>query len=413
MPKFLTLLFLALFSFSAFAQTSLADFGQSMVSGTSNIEAPMSPLVFLDQAPNQVNGVFADASCALCGTGQQTVADNFIATISNSTTGILGLVMWGGYYPENIPNTTDDFTILVHSDAAGSPGTVIWSQSGLQADSRVSTGVVLFGVNEYMFTFDFTASPIMLPTTGTYWIELFNNSVESGNFFWETGNLDATHGIAGSGWYTTTPGTAWNLDPATDFSITVNGDDAIVPVELISFNATANGTRVNLDWSTATETNNKGFQLERKINDGKYTAVSFIKGAGTSTQTHLYNFVDSNLPNGTVTYRLKQIDFSGTFTYSKEVEINVSQPLEFNLSQNYPNPFNPSTRISYSIQSDGFVSLNVYNLLGQLVTNLVNETQTAGYHEINFNASNLSNGLYIYRLESNGKVESRKMLLIK
>ncbi len=265
MPKFFSAIFIVLFSFSAFAQyASLQDYGQANVNGTSNITASdMVPVVFLDQAPNQVNGVFSDASCALCAaTGSQVVAENVNVTIAGPNVVVTELVMWGGYYPENIPNTTDDFTIILHADAAGSPGSVLFSASGLQATSRVSTGVVLFGVNEYMFTFDFSATPIPVATAGTYWVEIFNNSVESGNFFWETGNLDATHGIVGSGYAFETPGVTWSSDPATDFSIQINGDDN-VPVEFTSFTANANFGVVDLQWITATETNNQGFEVQR------------------------------------------------------------------------------------------------------------------------------------------------------
>ena len=228
MKQLFSLLFLFVFvSGLAFAQTSLADFGTADVSGKSKIEAPMAPIVFLSQAPNGVNGLFADSDCQLCPTLQQTVADNVIITTAGPTVGITELVIWGGYYPEDIPNTTDNFTFIIHEDAAGSPGAVVTTLTGVQATTRTQTGVILFGTHEYMFTFDLSATPIMVPTAGTYWLELFNNSVESGNFYWETGTLDASNGILGSAWYTTTPGTSWNLDGATDLSVQINGDDNI------------------------------------------------------------------------------------------------------------------------------------------------------------------------------------------
>jgi hypothetical protein len=414
MPKFFTVLCLVLFSFSVFAQqSSLRDYGVANVTGKSIVESPMAPVQFLLQAPNQVNGVFADASCALCGTGQQTVAENFNATISNATTGINELIMYGGYYPENIPNTTDNFTILIHSNNGGSPGTVIWSQSNLQATSRVTTGVVLFNVNEYKFTFDFTAAnAIMLPSTGMYWVEIFNNSVESGNFFWETGNLDATHGVAGSGWYTTTPGTSWNLDPATDFALTVNGDDAIVPVELVSFAATSNGTEVNLNWQTATEINNKGFEIQ-KMFGSVFETIGYVEGNGTTTENNYYSFTDNKVTSGTYTYRLKQVDLDGTFKYSNEVEVNVIAAAVFSLAQNYPNPFNPTTNINFSIPESGNVKLAVYNTLGQEVATLVNGVMAAGQHEVTLNAQSLPSGAYIYKLQSGNSVMIKKMLLLK
>jgi hypothetical protein len=418
MSKLSLLLFVILFSFSVFAQSSLLDFGSSNVSGQSIIQAPMAPVVFLNQAPNAVNGLFADESCALCPTLQQSIADNFSATIANSTTGITELVIWGGYYPENIPNTTDDFTILIHSDAAGSPGAVLDTRSGLQAASRVSTGVVLFGCNEYMFTFDFSASPIMVPSSGTYWLELFNNSTQSGNFFWETGNLDGTHGVLGSAWFTTTPATQWNLDGATDLSAQINGFDDITPVELVSFAATATGNDVNLNWATATESNNQGFEIQRSVNGVDFEKIGYVQGRGTTTETQFYSYMDKGLEYGSYSYRLKQIDFDGTFEYSNSIEANVNAPREFTLNQNYPNPFNPNTKISFGLAADSKVSLRVFDVLGQEVLTLLNSNLAAGIHEVNFDAGSLNSGVYVYRIEAAGVdgtnfVDVKKMILNK
>ena len=124
MPKFLSVLFIVLLSFSAFAQSSLLEYGPAEVSGTSIIEAPLTPIVFLNQAPNAINGLFADSS--FNGTLQQSIAENFVVAAAGPTYGITEIKFWGGYFPENIPNTTDDFTILIHSDAGGSPGAVIY-----------------------------------------------------------------------------------------------------------------------------------------------------------------------------------------------------------------------------------------------------------------------------------------------
>ena len=369
-----------------------------------------APIFFLSQPPNQVNGIFADASCSLCGTGQQTVADNF-ASICNFYNRNFEIVIWGGYYPEDIPNATDDFTIITHTDAGGAPGSVIDTRSGLQATSRELTGVVLYGTHEYKFTFDFYSNPIMLLNgPATYWIEIFNNSVESGNFFWETGNLDPFYGTAGSGWYTTTPATSWNLDPATDMSILIENDNW-VPVELLNFQAAANGTDVNLNWVTATETNNRGFSIQRN-SGGEFKNIGFVEGNGTTTGNHAYSYTDRNLSIGSYSYRLMQIDYDGTDHYSNVVEVDVNNPSVFSLEQNYPNPFNPSTKISYSLAVNSKVKLTVYNVLGETVATLVNATDPAGNHEVTFNGINLNSGIYFYRLEA-ADVDGRKFSQVK
>jgi hypothetical protein len=417
MPKFLSVLFLILFSSTAFAQLSLSDFGQANISGTSNIDATqLVPVVFLDQQPNGVNGLFADENCALCPTLQQSIADNINITTAGPAVAITEMVIWGGYYPENIPNTTDDFTFIIHDDNAGQPGNVLFTISGVQPSNRVTTGIQLFGTDEYMFTFDLSATPIPVPSAGIYWLELYNNSSPSGNFYWETGTLDPTHGILGSAWYTTTPATAWNLDGANDLSLQVNGDDN-VPVELSSFTATGINGVVDLQWITATETNNRGFEVQRS-NGGEFETIAFVDGYGTTAESQAYSYTDRSVLVGSYTYRLKQVDFDGTFEYSDVVEVDVLAPAEFTLEQNYPNPFNPSTKINFQLKVDSEVSLKVFDVLGQEVATILNSNLIAGGHSVDFNASGLNSGVYLYRIEATGNdgsnfVDIKKMILTK
>jgi hypothetical protein len=176
----------------------------------------------------------------------------------------------------------------------------------------------------------------------------------------------------------------------------------IVPVELTSFTASALNGAVNLNWSTATETNNAGFEVQRKVGGGEFASVAFVEGKGTTTQIQSYTFTDNGLSNGTYTYRLKQVDLDGTFEYSSEVEADVSTPSVFTLNQNYPNPFNPSTAINFSLAVDSKVSLKVFDVLGQEVANLVNTNIAAGSHTVNFDASSLNSGVYFYQIEANG-----------
>ena len=201
--------------------------------------------------------------------------------------------------------------------------------------------------------------------------------------------------------------------------LTVTG--SVVPVELVSFTANANGNSVTLNWHTSTETNNSGFSLERKqvyrsqstVYNEEWNEISFISGHGTTTETQSYSFADENLASGKYLYRLKQIDFDGTFEYSNDVEVIINVPEKFELSQNYPNPFNPSTNIKYQIATSNPVSLKIYDVLGNEVATLVNEIQSTGNYEVIFNASSLSSGTYFYRLQTGSLVESRKMILLK
>jgi len=186
-----------------------------------------------------------------------------------------------------------------------------------------------------------------------------------------------------------------------------------IPVELVSFSASAEGNSVLVNWMTATEVNNQGFSVERKIANGSFVNAGFVSGRGNSLEPTAYSFVDKGLESGKYIYRLKQVDYDGTTTYSAEVEVEVGTPTVFALEQNYPNPFNPSTVIKYSIPVDGMVSLNIYNTLGEKVTTLVSTIQKAGSYEVSFNASKLASGVYIYRLESGNFSTVKKMILNK
>ena len=186
----------------------------------------------------------------------------------------------------------------------------------------------------------------------------------------------------------------------------------ILPVELTSFTAASSSEGVLLTWKTATEVNNSGFQVERSSDNKSFIKIGFVKGNGTSAKENSYSYLDKNT-TGKAFYRLNQIDFDGTSMYSKIIEINFIQPLVYNLEQNYPNPFNPSTIISYNIPKDGFISLKVYNILGEEVAKLYEGFQKAGSFHINFNASKLASGIYLYKLQSGNFTETKKMLLLK
>jgi hypothetical protein len=187
-----------------------------------------------------------------------------------------------------------------------------------------------------------------------------------------------------------------------------------VPVELTSFTASTNSLgQVVLNWTTATETNNRVFEIERKTANSDYRTVGYLNGAGTSTEKHDYSYIDKNVSVGDYTYRLKQVDFDGHFTYSNEVEVSAVGPTTFNLSQNYPNPFNPTTDINFTVPEAGNVKLAVYNTLGQEVAVLVNGMVTAGLHSAVFNASSLPSGAYFYKLQSSNSVMMKKMMLLK
>jgi len=186
----------------------------------------------------------------------------------------------------------------------------------------------------------------------------------------------------------------------------------VIPVELTSFTAKAIDDNVELVWNTATESNNQGFEIQRS-NGGQFEVVGYVPGFGTTTENKSYSFTDKNVKVGKYAYRLKQIDYNGQFEFSNTVEVEVNPPLTFALEQNYPNPFNPSTLIKYSIAKDATVNIAVYNAIGEKVATLINGFQQAGRYEVNFNAGNLTSGVYFYSIEAGEFKAIRKMLLLK
>jgi hypothetical protein len=214
-----------------------------------------------------------------------------------------------------------------------------------------------------------------------------------------------------------------------------------LPVELTSFTGFVNNDNIMLSWATATEVNNYGFEIERNtplnpLSRGEvedvWEKIGFVNGNGNSNSPKSYSFVDDDVSAGSYLYRLKQIDNDGKFEYSKTVEVLIIKPDAFALEQNYPNPFNPATKIKYTIPtspqsppSEGgeakqgwFTVLKVYDVLGNEVATLVNETQQPGIYEVEFNAGtglagSISSGVYFYRLQAGDFVENKKMVLLR
>ncbi|HMS35286.1 MAG TPA: T9SS type A sorting domain-containing protein [Ignavibacteria bacterium] len=200
----------------------------------------------------------------------------------------------------------------------------------------------------------------------------------------------------------------------SDLALAFGTNDAVLPVEFASFTSIVNGNDVTLSWSTASESNNSGYDIERSTSNSSWTGVGSVSGNGTSATLSNYSFTDRNLSSGSYSYRLKQIDFNGNYEYfnlSNNVSIGI--PERYDLSQNYPNPFNPATNINFDIPIDGKVSLKIFDMTGREVATLVNEVKTAGYYSLKFNASSLSSGIYFYSLKSGNFSITKKMMLIK
>ena len=236
------------------------------------------------------------------------------------------------------------------------------------------------GVSHYTKDNGTTWIPLTTGTTNTlYWV------TTSGNYCWAAGNA----------------GTILKLD------------GVVLPVELTSFTAVSQNQQVTLNWSTATEINNNGFEVQRSIANSEFITVGFVRGNGTTTNQSEYTYVDKNISAGNYSYRLKQIDFNGIFEYSDAIEVEVLNLDSYVLNQNYPNPFNPSTKIEYILKERTNVKVTIMNTLGEEIAVLANEIQEQGFHELEFSAVNLPSGIYFYSLQAGNFTETKKMMLMK
>ena len=205
-------------------------------------------------------------------------------------------------------------------------------------------------------------------------------------------------------------------------NVTFSGGGSIcsgaLPVILLSFNVYILNNNVSLNWQTAAELNNSGFDVERKKEGGQWQKIAFVSGAGTTNEPRSYNYADNKLQTGSYSYRLKQIDYNSNFEYfNLEAGVIIAQPDNFAVSQNYPNPSNPKSKIDFEIPVEGMVTIKLYNILGEEVYRILDEVKQAGYYTAEFDGSNLSSGVYFYRLtaDGNGLSFSRtlKMILVK
>jgi hypothetical protein len=308
------------------------------------------------------------------------------------------------------------------------------SNSGASWTPQATTGLV----NSYFTYFNggigWTGSTVCLKSTngGTNWSAF--TFPGAGTIYGIVGSPSQWWAIRGLNVYGSTDGLTFavNSTPATTGALQAisqarNGNaiwavtnaneikflaGSAVPVELTSFTASANNGTVKLIWNTATEVNNKGFEVQRKSSGSDFVTVAFVNGNGSTTETKNYSYTEK-IQSGIYSYRLKQVDYDGHSKLSKEVEVDVATPLTFSLNQNYPNPFNPATSISYSIAKSGLVKIAIYNTLGQQVKELVNEVKEAGSYNVSFNASSLTSGIYFYKIESAQFSQTKKMILMK
>ncbi|MDW7681979.1 MAG: FlgD immunoglobulin-like domain containing protein [bacterium] len=194
--------------------------------------------------------------------------------------------------------------------------------------------------------------------------------------------------------------------------------EAVIPVELAAFSAKTSGQTIKLNWTTISESNNFGFEIQRSEDKILFVKRGFVEGNGTTTSPNSYQFTDSGLISHSYFYRLKQIDYDGGYQFSDVLEVILQPPQNCVLAQNYPNPFNPETRIDYSIPHAGNVTIEIFDINGRLVRQLISQRQSAGFYQVNWhgkdqNGRPVANGLYCYIFSFDNKRLSRKMILMR
>jgi hypothetical protein len=216
----------------------------------------------------------------------------------------------------------------------------------------------------------------------------------------------------------------FNTITGPTWSFTTGEEDDPLPIFLTSFTATWIERGINLEWMVESEIDNAGFIIEKASGSeggpfaeiASYKYMDHLQGRGSASSRKTYGFVDREVLSGQkYLYRLADISIYGTVTYHDVISINTEGLiLNFKLQQNYPNPFNPVTTIAYSIPDEDHIVLKIYDVIGREIVTLVNDNQQAGTHFINFNAINLSSGLYFYKLQAgNNFMEIKKMLLLQ
>jgi len=312
-------------------------------------------------------------------------------------------------------------------------GNLVWLQSGGSVDVDYATSVKYSPMGVYVtgyFKQTYTLQNKSVTSAGNEDVYVANFD-ENGTLNWilSAGGTDVDKSMAcavdasgtyyGTGYFkgTTKLGeTSYTSAGAEDvfvFKIINN----IVPVELTAFNAAVIKSGVKLSWSTATETNNSGFQVERKYVNSAWETLAFVEGKGTTSGKTSYSYTDNTASSGKYSYRLKQVDFDGTYKYSGMVEVNTAVPSKFEVFQNYPNPFNPVTNIKFNIPVDANVKISLINMLGEEIV-LANGDFSAGTNEIVFNGAGYSSGTYVYVVKATSTdgslmTSSKKLVLLK
>ncbi len=393
-------------------------FDETGSDSTQNFAVPGSGTAYAQFVGDQTMGPSGQFGAALIGSGSPANANNVnTGWIPDLGTSDWTISMWLNNMPAGTAlnylfgeNTTNSWRCF-YSGAAGEYGVLF--RTAQLGGTDVTVPNVGPGPSVLTFVYDQTGPTVYSYINGVLVLTTPQagplNMTGGSNFFTVGGYNGSTSGGLPAGSF---------MDEFRMYNRALDAAEVLatwgdpLPVEFTSFTASALNSGVILEWTTASEINNNGFEVERK-GTGEFENIGFVSGNGTTSESKSYTFTDAGLQSGNYSYRLKQIDFDGSFSYSDVVEVEITAPAEFSLFQNYPNPFNPSTRITFTIPNAGYTTLKVFDVLGNEVASLLDKELAQGNYDINFNAANLTSGIYYYTLRTGNLVETKKMMLLK
>jgi uncharacterized protein (TIGR03790 family) len=371
-----------------------------------------SSKVILDEDPDWngslpgLNSSMASAQTILVGRGINTLLDQTTTYVTDQSN-VLGYASWGSN-----DHYADQYTEYAKPHNTWVSGAL--AETYVSTDGRTFTSPATYGQS-------LVADLVEEGITGVkgYVYEPYSFAMATVSVLFD--RYTNGYNLAES-YYSASRSLSWMDVVIGDPKTTVYSTQAPLPIELASMTVRMLGNAAELKWSTVSETNNYGFEIQRKAEgeaDFKSIPGAFVPGHGTTLEHQTYTYVDATVPPGKVSYQLKQIDLDGTFAYHDAVEvvnnstINHAGAARQSLAQNFPNPFNPATVIQFELPKAEHVTLKVYNALGQEVATLVDGPKEAGLHAAKFDGSSLASGLYIYQLRTGDFTSTQKMLLVK
>lgn len=328
---------------------------------------------------------------------------------------------WQAKFPNGVPIDNQNDTGLLPRNLIV-PNWNWWMQTGAQGTLLVASYIAQLGSLQELYYKDSKDDGTNDPTSvGSKDTGLNGSWGDTGAKFTGSGITDvlpikAELYFLGAG---VTPDSAWAIRDMIANPIQVSVTGTFVPVELTRFTVSARRNFVTLRWTTASETNNLGFSIERRSEEEPWHEVAFVKGAGTATVMQNYTFYDRSEKIGSLSYRLKQVDLDGSFKYYPVQNINIAVPDRFELAQNYPNPFNPETAIAFNVPAgiSSDLVITIYDLLGQTIRVLYHGPATAGYHQVVWDGRKTdgemaSSGIYYYTLTCDELRVTKRMIKI-